>query len=417
MIAIDKKNKLNLKNVISGSSLIPSKIFIFYGIFISFPAIVLFGQNISSLIFLFIFYKVIQSKAVFKINTLQQTIAILFGIGAILSVINIQNKSSIAISNALQVLPNYLYWVVVMIFFVSQRNLIVKNYYYISKGIMIGIMILIPYNFIQYSIPTSPFHLWITENNFSFLCICFTPIAVYHIKAEYNVKYAYIFAFICILANAYAGRRIGTTFVFFGCLLTMGVGKNAITSAIRILVIVVAVVGLLQLDIAKEQLMKISPRVYDMFYNSEAIATEDRSLLFRKAMVEKGLTIFENNMITGIGLNNFSLDNTGLSGNFEGAKYVANKDLHKSAHNSYILLLAEGGLAVFVPFILILLSIMLSFVFYLRKIPPFFKPIFIGILFMSIHLYYISAIVNIFTWVLISIGLAVSTYVSKKYNI
>ena len=85
--------------------------------------------------------------------------------------------------------------------------------------------------------------------------------------------------------------------------------------------------------------------------DSSDYLSEDRSYLVRLAMIEKGLTLFRDNLAFGVGLNNFTKIEARIAGNFEGSEYVVNKDIYRkvSSHNSYVNILAEGGLFLAVP--------------------------------------------------------------------
>jgi len=124
------------------------------------------------------------------------------------------------------------------------------------------------------------------------------------------------------------------------------------------------------------------------------------------AQIEKSLLIFEKYPFSGIGLNNFTNYKVRLPGNFEGSEFVIHKNKidQKSAHNSYIGFMAEGGLVVIVPFVLLLLYLIIWFFVKLSKLKPEDKPIFIAIIHMGIHLYFIYAILNVFAWFLIGLG-------------
>ena len=155
-----------------------------------------------------------------------------------------------------------------------------------------------------------------------------------------------------------------------------------------------------------------------IYSNSSNLIDEDRSLLVRKLMVEKALIIFESNPITGIGLNSFSSHNVNFRGDFEGSQFVINKSNtnSKSAHNSYVSLLSEGGLLLLIPFLIIIFFNIYKFVKYYNhrnQIENSFYWAFIG---MCVHLYFISAILNVYAWFLIGIVSAISTN-SKKLTL
>ncbi|GCD77342.1 hypothetical protein JCM31826_08240 [Thermaurantimonas aggregans] len=155
-------------------------------------------------------------------------------------------------------------------------------------------------------------------------------------------------------------------------------------------------------------ILQSSDRIHEMIYETEKVRTEDRSYLVRVAMVKKALAIFEKHPLTGIGLNNFTNYSIAFDESFEGAKYVVTRKniQQKSAHNSYIGVLAEGGLLLFLPFVLILLIPIYHLIRNFNSIPVVQKPVFYGHVMMAVHLYFIMSIVNVFTWFLIALASA-----------
>jgi O-antigen ligase len=135
-------------------------------------------------------------------------------------------------------------------------------------------------------------------------------------------------------------------------------------------------------------------------------------------MIEKGIGLFKTHPLTGIGLNNFTGTKGEIQGAFEGFERIKYKklDIGKSAHNSYIGLLSEGGLVVIIPFFIILFLIIKHFLLHYKTIPAPEKAVYIGILMMSVHLYFISAILNVFAWFLIGLASAL-VYRDNNENI
>ena len=160
----------------------------------------------------------------------------------------------------------------------------------------------------------------------------------------------------------------------------------------------------------------LNTQTYDLIYNTNEVATEDQSYLLRKLMVEKGLIIFESNPFTGIGLNNWMEYDVKFRGNFEGADIILNKArLEKfGAHNSYISFLGEGGLFLFTSYISLLLCIIYKLFMIINRLNLNQKAVFFGILMMAIHTYFISAMLNSFTWYLLGIGAGISNINTLK---
>jgi O-antigen ligase len=134
-------------------------------------------------------------------------------------------------------------------------------------------------------------------------------------------------------------------------------------------------------------------------------------MLIRRAMVEKGLILFEKYPIAGIGLNNWVDYEVKFKGDFVGSERIINKSrIEKySAHNSYVAFLGEGGLLLLVPFVTLLLCTIFKLVINYKHLEEFQQPILWALIMMSIHIYFISAMLNSFTWYLISLGVAAAT--------
>jgi O-antigen ligase len=247
----------------------------------------------------------------------------------------------------------------------------------------------------------------LTQNNFAFLLICYSPIVVWYTWYRFGFFWAVIVLAALALSGFLSGSRSGSLLTLSGGVLTLLLNRKS-----RGAIFIFGLIGYFGLiliadsSIVKDIVFNLNPRTYDLIYNREKTLEEDRSYLVRLAQIEKSMIIFEKYPWSGIGLNNFGNYRTKLPGNFEGAKYVVGKKGidKKSAHNSYFGFLAEGGLLLIVPFILLLLYCILWYVTSLRRLQAEYQPIFIGIIHMSIHLYFIYAILNVFAWFLIGLG-------------
>lgn len=111
-----------------------------FSYFMSFPAILIFGFNITLFIFFFIFNFIITNAPNYlSISKYLQWVAIFFLIGCILSVILLPRDSPPgSLSRTLQVLPNYIYWPLLIIILISLRQQL--NFKIIYKGIFWGII-------------------------------------------------------------------------------------------------------------------------------------------------------------------------------------------------------------------------------------------------------------------------------------
>jgi O-antigen ligase len=85
----------------------------------------------------------------------------------------------------------------------------------------------------------------------------------------------------------------------------------------------------------------------------------------------------------------------------------------KSAHNSYVAILAEGGLFLLVPLLLIFAYNIIYFLFNFNRLSPYL-PVYAGLMGMAVHLYFISAIVNVFAWYLIGLACAITSLPKRR---
>jgi O-antigen ligase len=195
--------------------------------------------------------------------------------------------------------------------------------------------------------------------------ICFSPTALYYCSYTYGKKVA-ILLWIGILASLlFLGRRAGFTLVGLTGSGVLFFNRVNIKTLVTGIVTIVTIAILLSTPFIEDTIHDANERIYGLIYERDKVQTEDRSYLTRMAMVEKGLNLFERYPYTGVGLSNFSQIEGAVEGDFDGSQFVINKqDLNTlSAHNSYISILSEGGLFLFVPFILILFTFILYFIF------------------------------------------------------
>lgn len=129
---------------------------------------------------------------------------------------------------------------------------------------------------------------------------------------------------------------------------------------------------------------------------------KDKSTLIRELMIQKGLTLFKESPIIGVGASRFKEEIISLNIPRElsyGSQAYFNR---KSSHNSYIQFLAEFGLIGSIPFALFIIILLF------RSIKPALKSlklgnmvpaaILISLIQMSIHMWVISSITNSGNW-------------------
>jgi len=382
--------------------------------FLAFPGLLVFGLNLSLFYFLAIWISLRNKVQYFKVRYSIQFVVLLFMAGAFISVLDLDAQGNNATNRALAVLPNYLYWGILLIFLVNIRGYI--NHLFISKHLAIGLVITVVYVLVFPIIPKVPgFTNAIYLNNFAFICICFSSPAAVFILRKYGFLRALIFISIIVGILLIMGRRAGVVLVFLSGLLSISfVSIKFKNLLIGVIISFLAIISF-QIQVVENLIYTSSPRIHELIYSNEEITTEDRSYLTRRLMVEKSLLIFNQHPFTGVGLNNFGNINVNFKGDFEGAEYVINKNRMNelSSHNSYAALLAEGGLILIVPFLIILLF---NFFHFIKSFPyrnQIQNAFYWSFLAMCVHLYFITAIVNVYAWFLIGIVTALSVQSQK----
>jgi len=129
---------------------------------------------------------------------------------------------------------------------------------------------------------------------------------------------------------------------------------------------------------------------------------QDKSYVFRELMVQKGLKLFEESPIIGVGASRFRKESVELelSGVFR--FYSQSSFDRKSAHNSYVGFLAESGLIGSIP--LLVLILMLAFqglksaASHARHGDLWALSVMASFVGMSIHMWTISALAATVTW-------------------
>lgn len=376
------------------------KLLYYYTFFQAFPVVAII-VNLTFYFFPGLFVNFRKQKRI-VINHYYQVLALFFAIGAVISTLY-----SYDIKRSVIVLPNYLYWAFIIIFFYNYRKYL--NYNLITKAIANGLILLNIYYWVierllRLPIPGVKF---IGENGYAVLMICFVPLTLKYLELKRSRTIAISFMILAILLGFLSGSRAGAILIAVGSFLTiLGTRLNFKRLLIISLIGILTYTALMNVTFINAAIFALSEETHSLIYDTEEVMEKDGSYLLRQAMVEKGLILFEEDPLTGLGLNTWSEHEVEFKGNFVGSEKIIYKErLEKfSAHNSYISFLGEGGLVIFVPFILILLSSIVALFRQFSTLDENQQPILWGLLMMSIHIYFISAMLNSFTWFFIAIG-------------
>lgn len=375
-----------------------------YTFTVVFPVIYI-GTNFSLIVFILLWQQIYNmTKVSFSSTRIESKLLIAFGIGVTISIFDVWtlDQGTFRISKALAVIPNYLYWCLTIVLFVTNYQLI--NIRVVAKGITVAVIAASLYYYSPFLKPLEQTFLFrgLADNTFAFLLIGFSPISLAYIKNNYGLKVFLLGGVAIVLVAFLAGSRSGSLLVTLNfAVLTVYYFRNSLliyfSSAIGAILFLAY---FSYQDQVKTVIKNLNPRTYDLLYE-EDILEQDHSYLTRLALREKGMKLFLQSPFTGVGINNFGSLETEISYNFAGGENVERDDehiQHASAHNSYVSILTETGLLGSIPlalYILYTLAISLkngilgdeqSFVLSL------------GLIGMLIHFSFISAILNVFAW-------------------
>lgn len=374
--------------------------------------------NLSFIAFIPVILSVVSgyNRRSFTLDSLQLKF-VYFSIGAIIVCVNQAFTVNDSIGYSLKVLPNYIYWALLCIIMIRtfQRLKIELFLSYLSWGIL---TLTVYYLFVQNRVSLPYFLKKFQPNNFAFVLITYMPYVVYWFRKKYSKRISIGLFTVLLLAMLIEERRAGFILCTLGGLLVLNLETLKRISVKRLAVSffgIVLIYQIISIPTVKLVFSQVSPEVADLIYN-ETDLTLDRSLLTRKAMVEKGITSFSAHPILGIGLNNFTKTEVLIEGKFEGAEFVIDKDIYErtSSHNSYINMLTEGGLALFIPFALIILSLFRRYIMVFGKLSDLQVVALISMTMMLIHFYYMNAYVNSLAW--FNIGIFAAIHPRKNYK-
>jgi len=398
------------------------KILFWYSFFMAFPIIVpIFNISIFIFPFLLISFKR-QYGFVFRWKGITPLLLLLLTIGLVVNVASLYAADNTEfLKRSLQVVPNYMYWLLLIWFLYSQRDNL--NYHIISKALFWGVIATTIFYFLIAPLRPSaylPFIKNLSQNAYAFLIITFTPAAVRYSYFRYGRLYAWIFLLIIILSGFLSGSRSSSILVLLGGLAGLYLETFQRKRIIRFGLIGIVFFLIFQMSFVEALIKSLNPRTHDLLYQTSSTLKTDRSFLVRQAQIEKGLELFKMKPFTGIGLNNFtSYKDVKLPGIFEGAKYVINKPgiTETSSHNSYINLLAEGGIALALPFGLLIIYMLVLLLKVHKALRSAEIAYVIGFVMMLIHLYFITALVNVFCWFMIGLVLSILKKKSEEISL
>jgi O-antigen ligase len=259
-----------------------------------------------------------------------------------------------------------------------------------------------------------------TQNAFVFTLLCTIPISFYYILAKFGKKGAVISFPIFLVTMLLTNGRAGAIIILIQLLFIATIIVPSIHKTMKVLGIIMSLAFFIfqstnvqpLLEAFARQVEPINTRFANLIVGKDdGDLTFDKSWLIRKLMVDKGVEIFKTHPILGIGPGNFTYFDTPLSSFYEYDRLkFESKEFYnsRSAHNSYIQILAEMGLVGF-SILILLLGIPIFFLlkeFLFGNLRISYLP-FVSLFGISMHFYAISSITGAIPWLVIGLSWAI----------
>lgn len=324
-------------------------------------------------------------------------------------------------SKSISLLIHFAYWMLVFVittYFASQGDVLRRICHVLAWGVLglafIRWLEIVLFGNFGIQIRTH----WLSQNSYGFLFSAFSPFLLLIILEEKGRKKIFgilgnLVLWTVIVINGSRGSWVSIAFGLTLCLIFLILSQpNKFASLAAIMVFIVGLIGF-----AWGAFPQVTSIIVERFNTFETLET-DRSYLIRQLMIQKGLRLFEQSPLIGVGLGRFTKSFANL--NLPEALTYANQSYFNdiSAHNSYLDLLAESGLAGTVPFGILLITLtwmgFKSAYHSSRKRKYWILITYLSFIQMSVHMWVITSLANTANWFIYGLTAAAVIVSSKK---
>lgn len=379
------------------------------------------GTSVSFYFFLILSYLVFRHYGyIIKINTWYDKLFLLFPAIALLSLVfapYMPRRPGVLAD--FQIWCQYLYWMVLALFIRTHGFRI--HWYLVLKVIFWGVNFLIVSFYLlrfKITLPFFYFSLSIPRNAFIFQLLCLVPLCLLYIRLRYSRLVFYGFMAVYVLLVLVSEGRAGSIIILIECLVAvylLGIG-NRTRSIARYVLVPAIVVGSLfyvnyepsegSFDTIAEFVGRYNPRLEELIKGEgSGDLSYDKSWLLRKLMIEKAVGISEERPWLGVGLHHFTsydyrfYEILRQDPDFARIRHQSEEFFNtRSAHNSYVQVLAETGYLGLATMLLIILTPVIRLLIRLVLKPSVSLVCCVGLLGISIHYYVISSITGAIGW-------------------
>lgn len=262
--------------------------------------------------------------------------------------------------------------------------------------------------------------LSISQNAVAFTVIIMGPLGYLYLKRySYRMIYALLLMFLMLLNGSRAGTVLSfvQTILFF-FLFTPQLRRHAKLLLLTVILLVVSM-NLAPIRISVGKLIEpINEEVGALLINPDEVFRNDLSWLQRRAQINKGLQIFKQHPVFGIGIFNFPTYHVDFDvSNIETDRGRIRNIKYRSAHNAYIALLSETGILGLSTILAMFTLAMWPFVKNLNNIGGDFEScVFISFIGLLAYFYLISGFFGTSAWITYGLILGASHKIKNDFR-
>lgn len=396
--------------------------------FIVFPSINILGNSITFYIFIYLLYKL---GDFWNKKYSGKQILMLFAIAIVISTVsgaNIYMERHLGIGQSIQTLIQYMYWIFAAAFF--SVNFFKINRIELSKWVFYGIIaISIGFYVLPFKLDLGSLIIEtnLTRNAFVFTLLATMPISFYYLFHKFKGTQLLLFLPIYLLNIVLTNGRSGAIIGFIEILFIAAVIYPVFNKTLKVLLLpLIGLIYFMQTDAAQiyldsvaNKIEPVAPRLSRMMRSEgDGDLNADKSWLHRKLMIDKAFEISADYPLFGIGPNNFKYFDSKMNTYWQYDR-LTNMSLDyynkRSAHNSYVQLIAETGFTGFLLFLVIILTpLYYLFRSILTKNISISQLPLIASLGMALHFYAISALTGALPWVVLGISWSIIGTIKNK---
>jgi len=249
----------------------------------------------------------------------------------------------------------------------------------------------------------------LTQNSYGFQFSTFSPFLL--IKVLETKKSKQLFWFVALITcwgavaiNASRGSWVAIAVGTIACIFLFFIANTRKFANLILVILFVAIIGVGLLSSVPVIRSAIQVR-----FNTFQTLEEDKTLLIRQVLTQKGLSLFEKSPIIGVGATRFTKSWAEL--NIPELLSSRADELEvKTSHNSYVQWLAEFGLLGSITFAILLITLLIKGFLITRQeitkdnlIP---LGLFLSFIQMSVHMWVIAALTGTLCWFIYGLNVA-----------